>query len=253
MRVDKKVLYERLMIFFAAIVQCIGFVISIVIEDFSKSFLPHFEIIVPIANISCSLICLYLVLFPKVRILQSAVLFIQGIILTLNNMIFLGIFLYCFGISLLFCYGYLKTKKQQKLIFSVIPLFLTLFAIIPTSASTFFMALAYTLFLLFSYIHLYNCIKSHLFDLFPFLSTKISTAILPTPGNIINFSEYGLSERQEKIIKEFLKDETNYKQLAETFITSESTIKQEMKRICKIFGVENAAMLKLLFKQYNIA
>lgn len=115
------------------------------------------------------------------------------------------------------------------------------------------MALAYTLFLLFSYIHLYNCIKSHLFDLFPFLSTKISTAILPTPGNIINFSEYGLSERQEKIIKEFLKDETNYKQLAETFITSESTIKQEMKRICKIFGVENAAMLKLLFKQYNIA
>lgn len=86
------------MIFFVATVQCIGFIISIVIEDFSKSFLPHFEIIVPIANISCSLICLYLVLFPKVRILQSAVLFIQGIILTLNNMIFLGIFLYCFGI-----------------------------------------------------------------------------------------------------------------------------------------------------------
>lgn len=36
------------------------------------------------------------------------------------------------------------------------------------------------------------------------------------------------------------------------FITSESTIKQEMSRICKIFGVENARILFILLQQYNI-
>ncbi len=251
MRIEERV-YERLMIFFAAIVQFIGFVISLTVEDFSKSFLPYFETIVPIVNISCFAICIFLVFVPKIKFLQSVVLFIQGIIMTLNNMIFLGVFLYCFGIALLFCYGYLKTRTSRKVLFAVIPLFLSFFSILSTSLSNFLMAWAYYLFLLFSYFHLYNCIKNSLFDLFPFLSTKISTASLPTPGESINFSKYGLSERQEKIIKDFLKDESNYKKLAEDFVTSESTIKQEMNKICKTFGVENASVLKLLFRQYSI-
>ena len=34
---DKKVFYERLLILFATLVQVIGFIISITIEDFSKA------------------------------------------------------------------------------------------------------------------------------------------------------------------------------------------------------------------------
>lgn len=55
----KKVYYERLMIFFAGLVQLIGFFISINIEDFSKSYLPYFNIIVPVANISCAAVCFF--------------------------------------------------------------------------------------------------------------------------------------------------------------------------------------------------
>ena len=52
MKIEKSVLYERLMIFFAAVVQVIGFFISITIEDYTYSFLPYCKIIIPAVNIS---------------------------------------------------------------------------------------------------------------------------------------------------------------------------------------------------------
>lgn len=54
MEIKKSAIYERLMIFFAAVVQVIGFIISITTEDFSKATLPYLDIIIPIINISCA-------------------------------------------------------------------------------------------------------------------------------------------------------------------------------------------------------
>ena len=48
----KNIPHERLMIFFAAVVQAVGFIISITIEDFSASFIPYAEKIVPVVNFS---------------------------------------------------------------------------------------------------------------------------------------------------------------------------------------------------------
>lgn len=114
MKIEKSALYERLMIFFAALVQLVGFYISITIEDYTHSFLPYCTIIVPAVNISCAAICLVLVFFYKIRFMQSVVLFIQGITMTLNNLMFLGLYLYFFGIALLFCNGYFKTDIRKK-------------------------------------------------------------------------------------------------------------------------------------------
>ncbi len=251
MKIEKSVLYERLMIFFAAVVQVIGFFISITIEDYTYSFLPYCKIIVPVVNISCAVICFFLVFFYKIRFMQSVVLFIQGITMTLNNLMFLGLYLYFFGIALLFCYGYLKTGMRKKVILCLTPLFLSLFVILPVSRSKFFMALAYSLFLSFAFSHIYSVLKNSLFDLFPFLSKKISKIDLPHPENQLRLSEYGILGRQSKLVQEFLNGETNYKKLAEIFIISESTVKREMTEICRKLGVENATMLRLLLNQYS--
>lgn len=190
MKIEKSALYERLMIFFAALVQLVGFYISITIEDYTHSFLPYCTIIVPAVNISCAAICL-------------------------------------------------------------VPLFLSLFVILPVSRLKFFMALAYSLFLTFAFSHIYNILKDKMFDLFPFLSKKISKIDLPSPKKQLRLSDYGISGRQSKLVEEFLNGETNYKNLAEIFITSESTVKREMAEICRKLGVENSMMLRLLLNQYS--
>lgn len=178
--------------------------------------------------------------------------FLQGITMIMNNFLFLGIFLYCFGIALLFCYGYFKSNQKIKIFAYPTPLFLSFFFILPVNLPKFFMAWAYLLFLFFSYLYLYNTIKKTIFERFPFLCDKISKKELPEPGKTINLVDYGLSERQVEIIKKYETGISNYKELAVFFITSESTIKQEMSRICKIFGVENARILFILLQQYNI-
>lgn len=90
-----------------------------------------------------------------------------------------------------------------------------------------------------------------MFDLVPFLSKKISKIDLPSPKKHLRLSDYGISGRQSKLVEEFLNGETNYKNLAEIFITSESTVKREMAEICRKLGVENAMMLRLLLNQYS--
>lgn len=252
MNINKKVLYERLMILFAGIVQVVGFVISITVEDFSKSYVPYFDFIVPVVNISCAAVCFFLVIFPKFRLLQSIVLFTQGIVMTLNNLIFLGVFLYCFGIVLLYCYGYLKSKKNLKIVVCMIFLLISFLPILFKNDSNFFMAIAYSFFILFSYFHLYSVIKENLFGLFPFLANKITDVKFPEPGGTINLVGYGLSERQINLVKEYKKENASYRRLADDFKTSESTIKQEMSKICRLLGVRNAEVLLLLLQQYDM-
>ena len=251
-KVDKAKLYERLMILFATIVQFIGFIISITIEDFSKSFLPYFNIIVPIVNILGAAICLFLFFFPKFRILQSIVLIVQGIVMTLNNIIFLGIFLYYFGIVLLYCNGFLKNKKALKLTCCIVPLFLFFIPIAFKNVHKFSMAVAFSFFICFSYFYIYIKTKQNLFELFPFLANKISDKVLPECGESINLIEYGLSDRQIKILKEYINGAESYKEISEIFCISESTVKQEMSAICKCFGVKNIEVLLLLLQQYDL-
>ena len=249
----KKVYYERLMIFFAGLVQLIGFFISINIEDFSKSYLPYFNIIVPVANISCAAVCFFLLAFPKIRILHSMVLFVQGIVMTLNSLIFLGVFLYSLGIILLFCYDYLNSKKNVKVAICIFSLLISFMPILFKNVFMFFMATAYLFFILFSYFHIYVIIKSKLSKFFPFHAHRISAAKLPEPGEIIKLSDFGLSERQINLLKEYKKGDMSYKKLAETFSTSKSTIKKEMSKICKSFGVINCETLLFLLGQYEIS
>ena len=252
MKVDKKINYERLMILFGAIVSCTGFIISITIEDFSEAFLPYFNVIVPIVNITSAVMCLFLFIFPKFRLMQSIVVFGQGMVMVLNNLLFLGIFLYFLGIMLLFCNGYLRKKTVIKLICCLGVLFLSFTPIIFKNFHKYFMAVFFLLFVAFSYIYIYWKIRQNLFDLFPFLANKITDKQMPEPGSKLNLLDFELTERQINILKSYINDSKNYKAIGEKFYLSESLVKKEMVNICKCFGVQSIRVLLFLLQQYEI-
>lgn len=252
MKVEKKAIYERLMILFGATVSFVGFVISITIEDFSEAFLPYFNVIVPIVNITTAVICLFLFIFPKFRIMQSLVVFGQGMVMVLNNLLFLGIFLYFLGVMLLFCNGYLRKRAAPKLICCLGVLFLSFTPIFFKSLHKYFMAVFFLLFVAFSYIYVYWKIRQNLFELFPFLANKITDKQMPEPGSKLNLQDFELTERQIKILKAYINDSKNYKDIGEKFYLSESLVKKEMVIICKCFGVQSIEVLLFLLQQYEI-
>lgn len=252
MSVNKKMIYERLMILFGAIVSFVGFIISITIEDFSDSFLPYFNIIVPIVNITSAVLCLFLFIFPKFRVIQSLVVFAQGIIMVLNNLLFLGIFLYSLGIMLLFCNGYLRKRAILKIICCLGILLLSFTPILFMNLHTYFMAVFFLLFIAFASLYIYWTTKQNLFELFPFLANKITNKQMPEPGSKLNLQDFELTDRQIKILKAYINDSTNYKDIAEMFYLSESLVKKEMTIICKCFGVQTIEVLLLLLQQYEI-
>ena len=223
----KNIPHERLMIFFAAVVQAVGFIISITIEDFSASFIPYAEKIVPVVNFSGSLIAFILVIFPQFRVTQSIVL--------------------------LFCNGYLQENKKIKIYIILSIWFLSTFIILPQNLSQFIMIIAYSLFITFMYFYIYGAVFKSLLSLFPISAKHISSLNLPDFGTSLNLTEFGLSERQIKIVKHIAKtNSTSYKELADAAITSESTIKKDMLEIFKKLGVENSTSLKFFLSLYKI-
>ena len=101
------------------------------------------------------------------------------------------------------------------------------------------------------YYHIYKKMKNALANYLP-PSMVDSEINLPEPGNPISLSDYNLSNRQKEILSEYLKYGTSYKNLAQKFIVSESTVKTEMARIQKQFGVKNREDLRVLLLQYEL-
>lgn len=245
--------YERLMLFFALLVQFVGFIISITIEDFSKSFLPYANHIVPPINFTGICLALFMLIFPRYKFLQSIVFFTFGILMTLNNLVFLGALLYSLGLVLMFANGLIEQKPQRKLIIIDVIWFLSLFSLIPQNIFQFFMALVYSLFLVFAYAHIYTSMRKYSLSLFPITSQNISSKELPQIGSELRLKDLGFTDRQSKIAIEFSKNHSTYKELADWVYTSESTIKHEMKEIFTKIGVQNSIELGFLLSMYKIS
>ena len=241
------------MVLFGFIVQVIGFAISITIEDFSKSVIIHSEFVIPAANAIGAILALIALIKLDLKFLQTFVFFLQGIVMTLDGIIFLGVFLYSIGIVMLFCYQYLEKNIKLKLgiIFSI--WFISLTALIRNHLLNFLMAVSYTFFLMFIYIYLYNIIKHSLLRLFPITALNLSSITLPEVGTVLDLNQFGLSERQILLVREFSKTRASYKELAEKVIISESTVKKEMIEIFRKLGVKNLTSLSFLLSQYKIS
>lgn len=253
MKFSKRELFERLMIVVSVCVQLVGFFMNITVADFSKAFLPYFYIVVPTVNLSCSVICIFLAVFPSFRLMQSIVFFMQGIVTLLSGYFYLGLFLYSSGLALLFCNGYLKVSGIKKIIICLVPIVLSSFAVLYSSLVKFFMIWMYALFLAFTDLCIYFKIKQSPNDFFSLPEKEFCSRKLPELGHKLNLKDFGLTERQTAIVIKFMDGNKTYKELANIFLLSESSIKREMCEICKKIGVNNATILEILLRQYKIA
>ena len=240
------------LLFFGLLVQLMGFIISITIEDFSTSFFPYPYHVVPLINFLGICVAFFMLLFPGFKLLQSISFFAFGILMTMNNLVFLGGILYSIGLLLLFSNKLMEENPKRKLCFIGAMWGLSLLTLIPHSAYQFFMALAYTLFLIFAYAHIYTNVRESILSLFPITAQNLSTKDLPEMGSSLNLRDLGLTERQVRLTIEFSKNHPTYKELADFIFTSESTVKREMGEIfCKL-GVQNSTELGFLLSQYKL-
>ena len=71
-------------------------------------------------------------------------------------------------------------------------------------------------------------------------------------GSKIKLEEFGLSERQIKFVKDYLKNKSSYKELSEKYFISTSTVKKDMNDVFTKFNVKNINELYLLLIQFEV-
>lgn len=153
---------------------------------------------------------------------------------------------------LLFCNGYLRKRTILKIICCLGILLLSFTPILFKNLHTYFMAVFFLLFIAFTSLYIYLTTKQNLFELFPFLANKITNKQMPEPGSKLNLQDFELTDRQVNILKVYINNPTNYKNIAEMFYLSKSLVKKEMVNICNCFGVQTIEVLSLLLQQYEI-
>ena len=72
------------------------------------------------------------------------------------------------------------------------------------------------------------------------------------PGQVLNLSDYNLTERQQTFVFENIHNSLSYKQLSEKYYVSISTVKKEFAEVYKIFCVDKLEELRILLLQYQI-
>ena len=249
---NKQNLIDRLMCASACIFQALAFYISLNHESFKATIIPFPNVIIPTVNITASIICLFLVFFPKFFKLKIAVIYIQSILTTLNELELLGTFLYAGSILLLFCEGFFKTKPKKKIIVQFTIWFIVSLGTIPFGLYRYLRVLALSIFFLTFYLNIYFYLEKYLTPLLPIKELVKQNKVMPKPGSEIELADYGLTERQIALVKTYLKTTSSYKELANEYNISLSLVKHEMREVFSIFEVNNLKELHILLLQYNI-
>ncbi|MBR5867740.1 MAG: hypothetical protein IKZ04_07495, partial [Spirochaetaceae bacterium] len=150
---------------------------------------------------------------------------------------------------ILCCRGFFKTYLVRKLLVIMAVWLTLLLSLIPFGIDRLIFALGVTIFMMASFLYIHYLLIDKLSYLIPQIdSAKIHIA----SGTILKLSELGFTERQKQCILSYQGELPTYKEVSERLLTSESTIKLEMSKICKKFGVKNREELKILLSRYEL-
>ena len=184
--------------------------------------------------------------------IQVAILYVEGIVTLLIDFKVLGTFLYSAMFIVLFCNKCFITNTRKKLIFLCSSWLLAVFSLIPFGLDRFIFSMLITFFFSGFYFHIYKMLESKLSLFIPVKTNTVNTIPLPNRGSELNLSNYNLTERQIKILKEYISSKSSYKEIGEKLFCSTSTVKRDMTAIFSIFGVKNINDLYFLLSQYKI-
>lgn len=237
------------MIFFGAVVLALAGYISIFKETFTTTIIPFPHISVPVINISCFVICASLLIKNNIW-LQYTVLLVQSINTMCIGMELLSIFMYSTLILLLFCNKFFMTHHTQKRIALLVIWLLISLCVLPFGFYRFCRTLAISFFEFAIYCNVYYKLERLLL---PCVSQPtLENLKLPPKGEVIHLSDFGLTERQIKLVMFYLKNNSSYEELGNEFIISKSTVKKEMVAAFSKFNVTNQKDLHILLMQYIV-
>lgn len=227
------------------------------ISIFSKPEYTVFAI-----NSISAFLAFLLVLFPDNYKAQVFILAIQSVSTTCTGFDTLGIFLYSAAIIILFVNGFFKVHLKEKI--SVV---IFLWMLILTGYSFFVLknynfskrslcriALEFSVSFFFFgfYFYIYKKLESLLTTLVPVKTVSNSKLTFPKIGSTLHLSDYGLTDRQIKLVLTYLTTQKNYEALSEQFFISKSTVKKDMSNVFYKFDVSNLKELHILLLQYIV-
>lgn len=229
-------------------------------EPSSYVIFPNPKISVFVINSVCALICICLTVFPQNVVLQCSIVFIQAITTTLTNYEMLGTFLYAAFIILCFCNGFFKTKLKEKIVAIIFVWFIVLilygYEAFQKNHSrwifNFLLQFSISVFFFGFYFYVYKKLESLLTTLVPAKPLHKSSIELPATGTVLYLSKYNLTDRQIKLVMEYLESNSNYEALSRMFYISKSTVKKDMTEVFSKFGVSNLKELHILLLQYIV-
>lgn len=226
-------------------------ILSIINDNDIPTVIPNHTVVVPVINALCALVCLILFFIKENYKLQCLILFVQGICTALTGYEVLGAFLYSAMFIILFCNKFFTTQALKKVLFLSFFWLLTLLSLIPFGLQRFVLELVISAFFAGFYAYIYKKLEHLLAVLVPAKDTDISV-VLPERGSEITLEDFGLTERQIKLTKDYMESKSSYKDLSAKYYLSVSSVKKEMASVFAKFSVRNINELYFLLAQYVI-
>ena len=256
---EKWINSERVVSISAFFFLVVAVILGIVQNGFKDSILeliPHSEnviltnYIIPIVHSISCIWCFYQIFRPSI-FGECGIMFIESALTILTGTEQLGIFLF-YGAVCLFRIATIDHPRSKKLfIFTVFSHFIFLLTTLTHSWQRYLMCTASSVFYLAFFLWMSHLLKLRFSYFLPHV-VQSSKVIKEAPGEVLHLRDYGLTERQIKITQDYIHNKISYKELAEKYITSLSSIKKDFSIIFQKFGVSSIQEMNVLLIQYQI-
>lgn len=211
---------------------------------------PLTSILLPVVHGSLALWALFLVFKPNIKC-EVIILQIESFVTILTGTEMLGIFFFYGSIAVAQIDESFGKTTGKTTVMMVVLHFISIFGMFRHGWARVFLAIGTSAFYLSFMLWIYHLLREK-FSSFLSKATYENEVIKEKPGEVIHLKDYGLTERQVSIVKDYIYNQTPYKDLAEKYITSLSSIKKDFSIIFQKFGVSNIQELNFLLSQYQL-
>lgn len=256
---NKRVNSERVEFIVGFIFLLIAFLVSIyyngdqysIIELIPNNFdAPLTSYLLPIVHGTLAFWCFFLIFKPHM-VSQIVILLVESYVTILTGTELLGIFFFYAAFSISQIIHAFKNHAKVKLAILTVLHFVSIILTFGHGWARVFLSLGTSLFYMAFMFWMYHLLRVK-FSSFLQVAVHDNEVIKEKPGEIVYLKDYGLSERQIAITKDYVSNKTPYKALAEKYITSLSSIKKDFSIVFQKLGVTDIQEMAMLLQQYQL-
>lgn len=237
----------------------IAFIVSLYSDgdpDSVLELIPHnpelclTQIILPIIHGIAVIWCFFQIFKPSL-VGECGIMLIESLVTILTGTELLGIFLF-YGAVCLYQIAQASNQKKSSFVYVFIVIhFLVILTTFSKGWKVFALSAGTSAFYLSFLLWIYHLLRVK-FSCFLPKTVIASKLIKEQPGSVLHLKDYNLTDRQIGIVIDYLHDKTSYKDLAEKYITSLSSIKKDFSIVFQKFNVSNIQEMSFLLMQYQI-